>query len=977
MGGAMTTGSPQAELPPYREAVVAVTAALDSDTAHGLASAEARARLERYGRNELPVAAAIPAWRRFLMQFRDPLTILLLVATVISFVAWIIEGAEGLPYESITILAIVILNGVLGYVQENRAEQAVAALKAMASPNARVLRDGQPRMVPTPEVVPGDILLIEEGDTIAADGRVLESIALRVAESALTGESTAVTKDSAPVDSEAGIGDQHNMVFSGTAVAAGRGRAIVTATGARTELGKIAGSLQEEVEEPTPLQKELAQVGKLLGIVVIIIAVVMSVTILLVNQVRTLADAVDVLLLAVSLAVAAVPEGLTAITTIVLALGMQRMAKRNVIVRKLSAVETLGSTTVICSDKTGTLTKNEMTVRAVVTAGGQVQLTGSGYDPAGDVRQDGRPIADADLLNEIEKALRAADLDNNATLMQQDGRWTIQGDPTEGALIVAYAKLRIQHEELGNDSAAPAGIAANQAEFLNAQFSMLNSRFPRIGEVPFSSERKLMSTAHVDKVTSDRVFVFSKGAPDLLLGRCTHERVGEDTRPLTADRRAAILATIERLAAEALRTLGTAYRTLERDAVSGALGEDVEQELVFLGVIGMIDPPRQEARQAVAAAQQAGIRVIMITGDHPLTAAAIAVELGIVAPGGRAVTGAELQQLDRAGIQRALGDTAVFARVAPEHKLRLVRALKANGEIVAMTGDGVNDAPALKAADIGVAMGITGTDVSKGAADMILTDDNFASIVAAVEEGRAIFANIQKFLRYLLSSNIGEVLVMFLGVLLAGTIGLLPEAGATIVVPLLATQILWINLLTDAGPALALGVEPADHGVMERPPRDPRSRVITGRMWLDIVLVGAIMAIGTLGVIDWALPGGLLAGGSGTVPYAHTLAFTTLVFFQLFNVFNARFEDRSAFHNLGSNRWLWLAVLLSSALQVVVIYTPFLQAAFGTEPLSATDWLICIGVGSSVLWLIELKKLTQRLLGGSTHQRVRPVSEAS
>jgi Ca2+-transporting ATPase len=994
----MTNGSIHEAVSPYHQPIVAVVAALGGDTDQGLARAEAGARLDRYGRNELPAAAPIPAWRRFLMQFRDPLTILLLIATMISFVAWVIEGGEALPYESITILAIVLLNGVLGFVQENRAEQAAAALKAMVSPTTRVLRDGQPRLVPTPEVVPGDILLIEEGDTIAADGRVLESIALRVAESALTGESTAVAKDSAPLASEAGIGDQHNMVFSGTAVAAGRGRAIVTAIGAATELGKIAGSLQEEVEEPTPLQKELAQVGKLLGIVVIVIAVVMSVTILLVNQVRTLADGVDVLLLAVSLAVAAVPEGLTAITTIVLALGMQRMARRNVIVRKLSAVETLGSTTVICSDKTGTLTKNEMTVRAVVTAGGRVQLTGSGYDPAGDLRQDDRPVTDADLLNEVEKALRAADLDNNATLLHQDGRWTIQGDPTEGALIVAYAKLNLQNDEMRYASVDPIDVAARRAELVNAQFSVLNTRFPRIGEVPFSSERKLMSTAHADNVTGDRVFVFSKGAPDVLLGRCTHERVGEDTRLLTAERRAEILATIEQLAAGALRTLGTAYRTLpiadfglhiadvaqvseSQSAIDNLQSvihdQDVEQDLVFLGVIGMIDPPRQEAQQAVSVAQQAGIRVIMITGDHPLTAAAIAAELGIVAPRARAVTGAELQQLDRAGIQRALRDTAVFARVAPEHKLRLVRALKANGEIVAMTGDGVNDAPALKAADIGVAMGITGTDVSKGAADMILTDDNFASIVAAVEEGRAIFANIQKFLRYLLSSNIGEVLVMFFGVLLAGTIGLLPEAGAAIVVPLLATQILWINLLTDAGPALALGVEPADHGIMERPPRDPHSRVITGRMWFDIVLVGAIMAVGTLGMIDWALPGGLLGGGSGTISYAHTLAFTTLVFFQLFNVFNARFEDQSAFYNLGSNRRLWLAVLISSALQVVVVYTPFLQDAFGTVPLSATDWLMCIGVGSSVLWLIELKKLVQRLRVGSTGQVAWPVSDVS
>jgi Ca2+-transporting ATPase len=927
-----------AAIPPYRQPGLDVVAELSSHATQGLATAEAQARQQHYGRNELPAEPPIPAWYRFLAQFQDPLTVLLLIATVISFVAWIIEREEALPYESITILAIVLLNGVLGYIQENRAEQAVAALRAMSSPNARVLRDGQPQLVPTAEVVPGDILLLEEGDTIPADGRVLEAIALLLAESALTGESTAVSKESAPLDAEAGIGDQTNMVFSGTAVAAGRGRAIVTTIGATTELGKIAGSLQQTEDEQTPLQKELAQVGKLLGIVVIIIAVVMSVTILLVDEVRTLSAAVDVLLLAVSLAVAAVPEGLTAITTIVLSLGMQRMALRNVIVRKLSAVETLGSTTVICSDKTGTLTRNEMTVRAVVTAGGRVDLSGIGYDPTGAVQQDGQPLADPDLLNEVEKTLRAADLDNNATLIEQDGGWMIQGDPTEGALLVAARKVGLAQVDL-------------------------EQRFVRIGEVPFSSERKLMSTAHVDTEKSDRVVVFVKGAPDILLARCTHERVGEAARPLSAERRAAIQASIEQLAAEALRTLGAAYRTLQRDSVSDAIGEDVEEELVFLGVIGMIDPPRPEARQAVAEAQQAGIRAIMITGDHPITAVAIAAELGIVPAGTRALTGAELQKIDRAGIQNALRETAVFARVAPEHKLRLVRALKANGEIAAMTGDGVNDAPALKAADIGVAMGITGTDVSKGAADMILTDDNFASIVAAVEEGRSIFANIQKFLRYLLSSNIGEVLVMFFGVMLGRTIGLLPEPGGSIVVPLLATQILWINLLTDAGPALALGVEPADHNVMTRPPRDPRSRVIDGRMWFDIGFVGVIMAVGTLGVMDWALPGGLIEGGTGTIDYAHTLAFTTLVFFQLFNVFNARFDDRSAFYALGSNPWLWLAVLVSTALQVAVIYTPFLQRAFGTVPLSATDWVICIAIGSTVLWLMELKKLVLRLAG--------------
>lgn len=931
----MTSATSVAPGPPYARKTAEVLADLGTDPNHGLTEAEVAARLERTGPNELPAPPPTPVWLRFVSQFRDPLTGLLLVATLISFIAWLIEREEPVPFETITILAIVLLNGILGFVQENRAEQAVAALKAMSTPNARVLRDGHQQLVPTARVVPGDILLIEEGDTLPADARVIESIAMRVAEATLTGESTAVSKDSAAVEPEAGLGDRTNMVFSGTAVASGRGRAVVVATGPATEIGRIAGSLQEAEDEATPLQKELDYVGRLLGIIVIVIAVVISGTVLLISGVRTIGEVVDVLLLGVSLAVAAVPEGLTAITTIVLSLGMQRMAKRHVIVRRLAAVETLGSTTVICSDKTGTLTKNEMTVRTVITAGGRVELTGIGYEPSGELQQQGRPLADERLRIEVQKALRAANLANNASLARNDGRWSIQGDPTEGALLVAARKSGLSEAELGE-------------------------RFPRVGEVPFTSERKLMSTAHADQTNTERVMVFAKGAPDILLARCEYERVGDEVRQLTDERRQAILADVEELAGQALRTLGVAFRTLEHDAISGTLHEGHEQELVFLGVLGMIDPPRPEARDSVVEARQAGIRPIMITGDHPITAAAIAAELGIAEHGSHAVTGAELQKIDDEELRAKVRASSVFARVAPEHKLRIVRALKAEGAIAAMTGDGVNDAPALKAADIGVAMGITGTDVSKGAADMILTDDNFASIVAAVEEGRSIFANIQKFLRYLLSSNMGEVLTMFFGVVLARLIGLVPEAGSAVVVPLLATQILWINLLTDAGPALALGVEPADHAMMTRPPRDPRSRVISGRMWFDIIFVGVIMAAGTLGIMDWALPGGLFSNGDGTLRYAQTMAFTTLVFFQLFNVFNSRFEKRSAFSRLGSNPWLWLAVGISLLLQVAVVHVPFLQQAFRTISLSVTDWLICLGVGSIVLWVMELRKLITR-----------------
>ncbi len=918
---------------PYRQRCEKILALLGVNPKAGLTAAEARQRLEKYGPNELPQEPPVPKWKKFFAQFRDPLTLLLLVATVISFIAWVIERDSVIPFEAITILIVVILNGVLGYLQEERAEQAIAALAAMSAATARVLRDGAQQTLPARELVPGDILLIEEGDTIPADARVLESVALRVAEAALTGESAPVSKDSAHMEDETGIGDQLNMLFSGTAVTSGRGRAVVVGTGSHTEIGKIAGTLQETAEVSTPLQRELAGVGRMLGIAVIAIAILISATILIVENLRTWADLVDVLLLAVSLAVAAVPEGLTAITTIVLSLGMERMAKRNVIVRKLNAVETLGSTTVICSDKTGTLTRNEMTVRKVVTASGEASLTGAGYSPAGRLEQGGEPLAGGPLRNEVRYALRAAHLANNARLVHNsEEQWTIQGDPTEGALLVAARKA-----------------GWNELE--------LSERFPRVHEVPFSSERKLMSTAHKDTEKEERFMVVSKGAPDVLLSRCSHERVGEEARELTPERRAAILAAVDKLAHEALRTLGVAFRTMRMDEVTGEMNDDeYENQFVFLGVVGMIDPPRPEAAEAVRVAREAGVRSVMITGDHPATAEAIARELGISGENGRVVTGAELQKMSDDELEGVVLKASVYARVAPDHKLRIVRALKAHGEIVAMTGDGVNDAPALKSADIGLAMGITGTDVSKGAADMVLTDDNFASIVAAVEEGRAIFANIQKFLRYLLSSNIGEVFVMFFGVILAGLIGLHPEAGSAVVAPLLAVQILWINLLTDAAPALALGVDPADHRLMKRPPRDPRTRVITRDMWLGILLVGAVMGIGTLLVVDYALPGGLIPG-SGGVPYAQTMAFTTLVFFQLFNVFNARSGYESAFKKLFSNRWIWRAILLSVLLQVMVIYIPFLQKAFGTVGLGLKDWGVCILAAGSVVVVREISKL--------------------
>jgi Ca2+-transporting ATPase len=609
------------------------------------------------------------------------------------------------------------------------------------------------------------------------------------------------------------------------------------------------------------------------------------------------------------------------------------MVKRNAIVRHLAAVETLGSANIIASDKTGTLTKNEMTVRTVVTASGRVNFTGSGYAPEGEVRvESGAPLEGA-LRLELQRALTAADRDNNAVLQERDGRWTVQGDPTEGALLVAARKAGLADETL-------------------------DARFERVGEVPFSSERKLMSTVHTDAERQERLLVFTKGAPDVLVARCSHELVGDTRRPLSQERRAEILGANEALAAEALRTLGVAARELPGNALqSTEVDEDLEHELVFLGLIGMIDPPREEAKQAVARAKSAGIRPMMITGDHPKTAAIIAGELGIGSEG-RAVAGPELAKMSDDALAQTVREVSVYARVNPGHKLRIVKALQRNGATVAMTGDGVNDAPALKTADIGVAMGITGTDVSKEAADVVLTDDNFATIVAAVEEGRAIFSNIRKFLRYLLSSNIGEVMTMFFGVLLAKVIGLHAKSNA-VVLPLLATQILWINLLTDGAPALALGIDPADKGQMNRPPRPQSEGVITRRMWAGIFFVGAIMAVGTLLMLDACLPGGLIEG-SGNLRYAQTMAFTTLMLFQLFNVFNARSDERSAFHGLFHNAWLWSAVGFSLALHVAVIYVPFLQKAFSTVSLSGNDWLRCFVVASFVLWLRELSKFITR-----------------
>lgn len=934
----MTVETKQAS--PYQQPIREVLDGLGTDPHRGLSEQEARTRLQRFGPNELAPARKTPEWRKFLAQFQDPLVILLLVATGISAGVWLYERDTSAPYEAIAILAVVLLNAAMGYLQEARAESALAALKNMAAAHSHVIRDGTPRSVPASEIVPGDIILIEAGDTIPADARVIQSASLKTAEAALTGESLPVSKDTAPIEGEVALGDRDNMIFSGAAATYGRGRAVVVTTGMHTEMGVIAGMLREAPEQATPLQKELARVGRILGLTVIAIAVVMIATIILFEHVRGWSGILDVLIFGIALAVAAVPEGLPAVVTAVLSLGVQRMAKRRAIMRRLAAVETLGSASVIASDKTGTLTKNEMTVRTVVTAHGRVRLEGAGYDPTGEVeKEDGGPV-EGPLRAELRRALAVADRANNAFLQHVNEHWTVQGDPTEGALIVAARK---------------AGLTAAE----------LDKRFERIGEVPFSSERKLMSTVHTDAEREDRLLVFVKGAPDVLLARCSEEFIGEDTRSLTDERRKQIGAVNEELAGRGLRTLGIAYRsvpaaTLDADDID----ERVERELVFAGLVGMIDPPREEARPAVASAKEAGIRPIMITGDHPVTAGVIARELGIT-DDGRVVSGAELERLSDGSLTETVKQASVYARVNPGHKLRIVQALQRNGSVVAMTGDGVNDAPALKTADIGVAMGITGTDVAKEAADMVLADDNFATIVAAVEEGRSIFSNIRKFLRFLLSSNMGEVLTMFLGVVLAKVIGLRMEEGA-VVLPLLATQLLWINLATDGAPALALGVDPPDDALMNRPPRRAGERVITPTMWRDIFFVAIIMATGTLAILDASLPGGLIEG-TGTATYARTMAFTTLMVFQLFNVFNARSDERSAFEGLFTNGWLWASIGLALSLQMIVVYVPVLQQAFSTTSLTLSDWMLCTGVASSVLWLREIAKLIRRTSAARRH----------
>src|SRR3990167_9063573 len=812
---AATPTSPNASL----QTAEAVATGTQTDLVRGLSGQEAARRLAQDGPNQLQTTPPPPAWRRLLKQFQDPLIYLLMAAVVATLLAWFIEGRMGWPVDAIVIAVIVVLNGILGYVQEAKAADAAAALARMVEATSAVMRDGQLTRVPSAALVRGDLLVLGEGDAVGADARLVRAAALRVQEASLTGESEAVLKDAATLTAPAPVADQRNMVFKGTAVAQGTGLAIVTATGMATQMGTIAHLLAQTRQDATPLQKEIRLVGQMLGLAVIVICVLVVGAVLLVTEVHSVASLVSVMMLGVSLAVAAVPEGLPAILSMVLAIGVQRMARRQAIVKNLSSVETLGSASVICTDKTGTLTRSEMTIQQTMTASGKGVVSGVGYAPQGQIHHQDLPLSEGPVHSENVLLLRGGSLAGNAVLAQQeDGTWVVQGDPTEGAFLVAERKLD-----------APARSV---------------NRFERVAEIPFTSDRKMMSALVIDHEHNDERLLISKGAPDVLLQHCTQVQVGMDVVLLTDDLRAKAVADVNELSGVGLRTLSVAYRPLAAGEEVTS-GEPLAAGLVFIGTVGISDPPREEVAPAIAEAHRAGIRIIMITGDHPRTAARIAEDLGIIQAGAGALTGADLDKLDDAALAEAVRSTSVYARVAPSHKLRIVDALQAQGHVVAMTGDGVNDAPALKSADIGIAMGITGTEVSKEEAKMILADDNFATIVEAVREGRAIFDNIRKFLRYLLSSNMGEVLTVFLGVVAAQALGLLDD-GQGVILPLLATQLLWVNLITDSGPALAMGMDPPTDDVMARPPRHLSDRVIDLRMWMDVMLNGLVIAVCTL-----------------------------------------------------------------------------------------------------------------------------------
>jgi Ca2+-transporting ATPase len=873
------------------------------DSKHdGLSQEEAQRRLAQFGYNELAAGERVSPWKIFLEQFKNFLIIILLVAVVLSAIM-------GEAADAIVIFAIVLFAAGLGFIQEYRAEKAMEALKKMAAPLASVLRNGKEAEIPSRELVPGDIIILRTGDRIPADCRLIEAVNFKADEAPLTGESIPVEKTIQALPGEVNIGDRKNIAFMGTAAVYGRGTAIVTATGMGTEFGKIAGMLQDVKKEQTPLQINLDQLGKWVAIGALALCLVLAgIGVLRGHQI------LEMLIWGVSLAVAAVPEALPAVVTISLALGVQRMVRRHALIRKLPAVETLGCTTFICSDKTGTLTQDQMTIRRLYVNGRLIDVTGVGYEPKGEFTFGGKslnPEEDAAL----QRLLQIGSLCNDTSLTSANGAWKIKGDPTEGALVVTAAKAGLWQEKLQSQS-------------------------PRIHEIPFSSETKRMTTVHQ---TPEGKIAYSKGAPEVILSSCSHiYRNGQETK-LNDDDKNNILSVSHEMAGDALRVLGLAYKQLPDTANTT---ETAEKDMVFVGLAGMIDPPREEVKEAVKLCDQAGIKSVMITGDHKLTAVAIARELGILKEGA-AFTGAEIDNMSDEEFEALADKIEVYARVSPAHKLRVVEALAKKGHVVAMTGDGVNDAPALKKADIGVAMGITGTDVTKEAADMVLTDDNFASIVSAVEEGRGIFGNIKKYLIYLLSCNLGEIVLMAVVILFGPLFGL--PAGT---IPLIAIQLLYVNLATDGLPAIALSVDPPDLDIMKQKPRPRNQTIFTAPVLRYLAGAGIWTALVTLGMFLWAIDSGK------DFLEAQGLCFITLILIEFFNAFNCRSLEYSLF-KIGpfSNKWLIWAILITMAMTIPIFYVPFLQEVFHAYALSLTDWLIAILSASTIFIVAEIYKL--------------------
>ena len=881
---------------------------LDVSLESGLPEAEVINRRSIYGLNELAEAPRVTFWQMLWDQFNNFVVIMLTVAAVISFIL-------GDRIEAGAIMAIVVLNAVLGVVQTRNAENALAALQKLAAPDAQVIRGGSRQVVPARELVPSDIVLLEAGNYVPADVRLVEAMNLRVEEAALTGESVAVQKEAGAVlEQGISLGDRRNMAFMGTIVSYGRGRGVVTNTGMQTQIGLIAEMLQKVEQEPTPLQKKLDQLGKTLGWACLVICAIVFVEGWILGH-----KPLEMFMIAVSLAIAAVPEGLPAVVTISLAIGMREMVRRHALIRRLSSVETLGSATVICSDKTGTLTQNQMTVTKLWVDGHFFGVTGNGYDPRGEFTQDGKPIELKDKPA-LATALWVGALNNDASLEvtgahgEKAASYRMVGDPTEGALVVAAAKS-------------------------GAELAALSYAYPRWQEIPFDAERKRMVTIHrvhdpkvedlspfYDDKKRDWNVITVKGAPDIVLDLCDSYQVSSDlAQPLTQDKKRKILAANDEMTGDALRVLGMAYRVVDAAPSLDNLDE-VEQDLVFVGLAGMIDQARPEVPPALEKAKRAGIRTVMITGDYPNTARAIAAEIGLLQPGHEVLTGADLSRISDEELQRHVKMTDVFARVSPEHKMRIVDALRAQGEVVAMTGDGVNDAPSIKRADIGVAMGITGTDVAKESADMVLTDDNYASIVSAVEEGRVIYSNIRKFVYYLLSCNLAEIAIIFLSTLIFRNSALT------------AIQLLWLNLVTDGAPALALGMEKAEPGIMERPPRPPTEPIINRFMQFGIGV--QTIAITTVVMLAFYL-GRVLH--PETPEFAETMAFATLSISELARAYTARSEKTSLLKiGVFGNRFMNLAFLSSLLLILVVIYVPFLQRIFNTASLGWAQWQVVV-----------------------------------